>query len=104
MTGENPDENESFEAFLREQGTSGAVYEAAQAKVSAWEASRPVCKCSALDIAAYIVESLAKAGMTPSTVKLHKLLYYAQAWSLVRDDHPLFPGNRSLPAAEDATG
>ena len=39
------------------------------------------------DVAAYI---LAKKGELPA-MKLQKLLYYAQAWSLVWDDAPLFP-------------
>ena len=34
---------------------------------------------TAHDVTAYV---LAKRGRTPA-VKLHKLLYYAQAWSLV---------------------
>ena len=38
------------------------------------------------DSVAYI---LAKIGRMPA-VKLHKLLYYSQAWSLVWDDRPLF--------------
>ena len=41
---------------------------------------------TAHDAAAYI---LAKRGKTPA-MKLHKLLYYSQAWSLVWDDRPLF--------------
>lgn len=42
---------------------------------------------SALDVAQYILE---QQGPMPA-MKLHKLLYYAQAWSLVWDDEPLFP-------------
>jgi uncharacterized phage-associated protein len=38
------------------------------------------------DIAAYIVNKLG----TISTMKLQKLVYYAQAWSLVWDEKPLF--------------
>lgn len=38
------------------------------------------------DVAKYILE---KKG-TMSTMKLQKLCYYAQAWSLVWDDRPLF--------------
>ena len=41
---------------------------------------------NARDVVAYILE---KRGKTPA-VKLHKLLYYSQAWSLVWDDRPLF--------------
>ena len=39
------------------------------------------------DVAEYI---LAKQGEIPA-VKLHKLVYYSQAWSLVWNDAPLFP-------------
>ena len=39
------------------------------------------------DVAAYILE---KTGPTPA-MKLQKLVYYAQAWSLVWDEKPLFP-------------
>ena len=38
------------------------------------------------DSVAYI---LSRKGRMPA-IKLHKLLYYAQAWSLVWDDRPLF--------------
>lgn len=41
---------------------------------------------NAYDAAEYILRAL---GEMPA-VKLHKLLYYAQAWSLVWDDMPLF--------------
>lgn len=44
---------------------------------------RPV---SAKDVAAYILERM--GPMT--TMKLQKLLYYCQAWSLVWDEKPLF--------------
>lgn len=39
------------------------------------------------DVAAYI---LARKGRMPA-MKLQKLVYYSQAWSLVWDDRPLFP-------------
>lgn len=39
------------------------------------------------DTACYILEKCGKM----STMKLQKLCYYAQAWSLVWDDEPLFP-------------
>lgn len=39
------------------------------------------------DVAAYILQKL---GEIPA-MKLQKLVYYAQAWSLVWDDKPLFP-------------
>jgi len=38
------------------------------------------------DVASYILYRL---GETP-TLKLHRLVYYCQAWSLVWDDAPLF--------------
>jgi uncharacterized phage-associated protein len=42
---------------------------------------------TAHDVAAYILE---RCGPMP-VMKLHKLLYYCQAWSLVWDERPLFP-------------
>ncbi|MCH7691617.1 MAG: DUF4065 domain-containing protein, partial [candidate division Zixibacteria bacterium] len=41
---------------------------------------------SVFDVAKYILSKL--GGV--SAMKLHKLLYYAQAWSLVWDERPLF--------------
>jgi uncharacterized phage-associated protein len=41
---------------------------------------------SALDVAAYIL----KHGGEMTAMKLQKLVYYAQAWSLVWDETPLF--------------
>ncbi len=43
-------------------------------------------KIRVFDVAAYILE---KKG-TMSTMKLQKLVYYSQAWSLVWDEQPLF--------------
>ena len=43
-------------------------------------------KVTAIDVAAYI---LSKQGDMPA-MKLQKLVYYSQAWSLVWDDKPLF--------------
>lgn len=40
----------------------------------------------AIDVAEYILE---QQGPMP-TMKLHKLLYYCQAWCLVTQDRPLF--------------
>lgn len=40
----------------------------------------------AIDVAAYILKEL---GTMPA-MKLHKLVYYSQAWSLVWDDKPIF--------------
>lgn len=38
------------------------------------------------DVAAFILGELGQMG----TMKLQKLVYYAQAWSIVWDEHPLF--------------
>lgn len=48
-----------------------------------------MAKITAFDVARYILEK--KGPM--SAMKLQKLVYYSQAWSLVWDDEPLF-GNR----------
>jgi uncharacterized phage-associated protein len=42
--------------------------------------------CTAFDVAKYILD---KAGEM-TTMKLQKLVYYCQAWSLVWDERPLF--------------
>src|SRR3982074_2117927 len=42
--------------------------------------------CTCHDVAAYI---LSKKGIV-SAMKLQKLVYYCQAWSLVWDDRPMF--------------
>lgn len=39
------------------------------------------------DVAAYVLSKTGEIG----AMKLHKLLYYCQAWSLVWDDKPLYP-------------
>ena len=41
---------------------------------------------SAKDVAAYILQKMG----TMTTMKLQKVLYYCQAWSLVWDEEPLF--------------
>lgn len=41
---------------------------------------------SAKDVASYILQKMG----TMTTMKLQKLLYYCQAWSLVWDEEPLF--------------
>lgn len=43
-------------------------------------------KVNALDVAAYILDKIGPM----STMKLQKLVYYSQAWSLVWDEKPLF--------------
>ena len=43
-------------------------------------------KASAHDVAAYILEKCGKM----TAMKLQKMVYYAQAWSLVWDERPLF--------------
>lgn len=42
---------------------------------------------SVFDVAKYVLKKL---GEPCSTMKLHKLLYYCQAWNLVWDEAPLF--------------
>lgn len=42
---------------------------------------------SVFDAASYVLKKL---GRPCSTMKLHKLLYYCQAWSMVWDERPLF--------------
>lgn len=49
-------------------------------------------KLTAHDVAKYILEVYQDRFAKPmSVMKLHKLIYYAQAWSLVWDDEKLFP-------------
>lgn len=43
-------------------------------------------KVRAIDVAAYILERLGEI----TAMKLQKLLYYSQAWSLVWDEEPIF--------------
>lgn len=42
---------------------------------------------SVFDVAAYILQQMGEM----TTMKLQKLVYYSQAWSLVWDEEPLFP-------------
>lgn len=44
------------------------------------------CMANVFDVAKYILERQGRL----STMKLQKLCYYSQAWSLVWDDEPLF--------------
>jgi uncharacterized phage-associated protein len=46
----------------------------------------PENQTSVFDVVAYILEKMGEL----TTMKLHKLIYYAQAWSLVWDEKPLF--------------
>lgn len=43
------------------------------------------------DVAAYIAEALRERSPKLTAMKLQKLLYYCQAWSLVWNEEPLFP-------------
>lgn len=43
------------------------------------------------DVADYIIVKLDDARVGLNTLKLHKLLYYVQAWHLALKGHPLFP-------------
>lgn len=44
------------------------------------------CVVSVFDVAAYVMGRIKEC----TTMKLHKLLYYCQAWTLVWDERPLF--------------
>jgi len=45
---------------------------------------------SSFDVAAYIVKQRQKGSSKLTAMKLQNLLYYCQAWSLVREEAPLF--------------
>lgn len=47
-------------------------------------------KVKAIDVAQYILNCFHKKGQAITTLKLQKLVYYVQAWSLVWDDAPIF--------------
>jgi len=49
--------------------------------------SNSECNASVLDVAAYILEKIGEL----SSIKLQKLVYYCQAWSLVWDEKALYP-------------
>lgn len=44
------------------------------------------CYASSLDVAEYILQQIGPV----STLKLQKLVYYSQAWSLALDEEPIF--------------
>jgi uncharacterized phage-associated protein len=72
-------------------GTS--AYAMAEAVAAASEPMRPTpgaLEASVFDVAEYILRKALPDGL--STLKLQKLVYYAQAWSLVWDERPLFDG------------
>ncbi|MBC7625187.1 MAG: SocA family protein [Aeromicrobium sp.] len=46
---------------------------------------------TAIDVARYIVAFFQEAGDPVSNLKLQKLLYYVQGWSLALDGKPAFP-------------
>ena len=45
---------------------------------------------TAIDVARYIVTFFQEAGDPVSNLKLQKLLYYVQGWSLALDNKPAF--------------
>ena len=49
--------------------------------------AKPPAVNSVLDVAAYIIGELGSV----TAMKLQKLVYYCQAWSLVWDERPMFP-------------
>jgi uncharacterized phage-associated protein len=54
--------------------------------LSKWEDTEVVAMASVHDVAAYVLTKTSSM----STMKLQKLCYYSQAWSLVWDEEPLF--------------
>ena len=50
------------------------------------------CTCGVrpIDVAQYIINHFSTREQYITTIKLQKLVYYSQAWSLVWDDEPLF--------------
>ena len=45
---------------------------------------------TAIDVGQYIVDCFRNQNKSITTLKLQKLVYYSQSWSLVWDDAPLF--------------
>ena len=48
------------------------------------------CGVNPIDVAQYIINHFSDRKQHITTIKLQKLVYYSQAWSLVWDDEPLF--------------
>lgn len=48
-------------------------------------------KITVFDVAKYILNKYSTQSGEMTTMKLHKLVYYAQAWNLVWEENPLFP-------------
>lgn len=44
----------------------------------------------AIDVGQYVIDSFYKNNRSITTLKLQKLVFYCQAWSMVWDDEPLF--------------
>ena len=66
---------------------SGNIGEFVNQQESLMEKNKDDCSVSVFDVASYILK---KINQPISTMKLHKLLYYCQAWSMVWDEKPLF--------------
>lgn len=47
-------------------------------------------KVQAMDVGQYVIDSFFTSDRSITTLKLQKLVFYCQAWSLVWDDEPLF--------------
>ena len=47
-------------------------------------------EATAIDVGQYIVDCFRNQNKSITTLKLQKLVYYSQSWSLVWDDAPLF--------------
>lgn len=70
---------------LTESGNTG--HYVSQQEITLVPENREETPVSVFDAASYILKKL---NCTISTMKLHKLLYYCQAWSMVWDGKPLF--------------
>lgn len=60
-------------------------------RVLAFQRERVISMCNIIDVAKYFLNKLnlePESSITP--LKLQKLCYYAQAWSMVGDDKELF--------------
>lgn len=72
------DSNSQSHGFLSYQNTESQIINNEKAEVIV----------SVFDVASYILSRLSSKSCT--TMKLHKLLYYCQAWSMVWAEKPLF--------------
>lgn len=81
--GEKVEVNEVNDYYLYENDD---LFPGEKIKEEEVQIEEDVYHITAMDVAAYILQKMGKI----STIKLQKLVYYCQAWSLVWDDAPLF--------------